>query len=525
MKKIFFFAVISAFAVIIFVYPHQAMALDCTSGKKVQFYVVTRDTDGVLAPNINFVIYQQNTNPDGLPYLGGALATSKTDEGGQAVLCANKSDTGLYAVKFYEYSSNYGYKIVWNESITHQDSVNYSLEVRLNYMRVIIRDAEGELLKDRLFDIYVQEYDVDGHPIIGENRLNQEKLVSDKYNTGVTGAIRAYLNPGVYVLRIHGTGNTYFYLWEQKVQEGVAKSIEYRLGTLRVVFEDALAYLLKDRNFSAYLQAYDAHNQPIIGTSLGTSFSTGSSGRTDLYLPTGTYALRIPGSQADSYFSKWKVLSKNETLTRLTYRLATLRVIIKSNSGELLTNQNYSIGEQGTDAVGNPAVKKVLKTSNTGVLGYDDLYLAPRKYVFIYGTNKVYNIELFENQITIIDWPRAFSLRPNPGGIMLLNPFANNTLTIRNVASPRVTGIPNIKQNFGNAYQVLAAKINKAYTVALFYTKKGLPARGINASKLRLAFYNSITKQWRLVGTNTVAQERVVAVLNAPGTLTLVELR
>jgi hypothetical protein len=72
---------------------------------------------------------------------------------------------------------------------------------------------------------------------------------------------------------------------------------------------------------------------------------------------------------------------------------------------------------------------------------------------------------------------------------------------------------------------VLAGKINKPYTIALYYNSKSFPSRGISAHKLRLAFYNALTKQWRLVGTNTVSQERAVAVLNAPGILTLVELR
>lgn len=523
MKKIYF-VIIAVFIAVIF-FSHASQALAACKPDQIQFYIVTRDADGVLIPNINFSIFQQLTDPDGHPYFGSSLGTGKTDAGGQAYLCLAASKTGPYAVKFYEYNANYGNLTLWNDSLPPSGTGGYNIEVRLSYMRVVIRDAENELVKNITFDVYVQEYDIDGHAIIGENNLRQEKLVASNYNTGETGLARAYLAAGTYVLRIHGTGPTYFYLWEQAVKNGEVKPLEYKMGTLRVVFADPFNNLLKNQKFSVYKQAYDVRNQPIFGTSIG-SFNTGDTGKQDLYLPTGAYAFKINGSQSDAYFTKWKVTSTNDTLSWLNYRLATLRTVIYNNAGALLANQRYSIGEQGTNAAGQPVVTKIVVSSgNTGVLGYQDLYLTPKKYVFIYGEKKAYNIEVFENQVTIINWPTVFSLRPNPGGFMVLTPFANTTLTTRNVASPNVIGIGNIKKNFGNAYQVLAEKINKPYTVVLYYAGKTLPARGISASKLRLAFYNAQTRQWRLVGTNTVSQERVVAVLNAPGTLTLVELK
>jgi len=508
--------------------PHSAQAADCKANQ-TPFYIVTRDAEGVLVPAINFVIYEQYTNPDGQPYLGPSRGSGSTDAGGQASVCANTSYSGLYAVKFYQYSAAYGYRIMWHAELSGNDS-GFTVTPLLSYLQVILRDGAGTLLKDIKFDIYVQEYDVDGKAIIGENKLNQEKLISSKYMTGVTGTTRAYLTSraewqtgGIYALRIHGTGNAYFYLWEKRMSASGATNLEYRLSTFRVIQEDAFGKLLKNRKFSIYRQAYDAHGQLAFGPAIAENLDVGTYGFKDAYLPEGVYILKVPGSVSGHYYTKWKINIKTEILTTLNYRLALIRTTIFNNNA-LLTNQAYYIGEQGIDAVGRPTLVRSLITGNTGVLGFNDLYLTPGKYVFTYGKTKTFNVEIFENQATIMDYPKAMSLRATGGEMALTTPMTNTNLTIRVLPAADVRGITARKKNVGTPFQVRADRIANAYTVVFFYNKEKLKARDINTDKLRIAFYNGRTKNWSLVGANQYALGRLTATVRDAGIFTLIEI-
>ncbi|MFA5051722.1 MAG: hypothetical protein WC544_01515 [Patescibacteria group bacterium] len=501
------------------------------SKNQVEFYIVTRDADGELAPNINFIVYEQYTNPDGNPYLGSTRATGITDAGGQITVCVGSSNTDLYAVKFYQYNSNYGYRMLWNNEISGGNGF-YTVEVFLSYLQMVIRDAEGTLLKDIKFDIYVQEYDIDGKAIIGENRLNQEKLVSNKYMTGVTGTARAYLtsstewhNGGIYVIRIHGTGSAYFYLWERRLPDIGANYINYHLSTLRLIQEDAYGSLQKNRKFSIYNQAYDAHRQPAFGSAVAENLDVGPLGSKDVYLPAGEYAMKVPSSVSGEQYTKWRITMRESRMNQYTYRLGGLHLTIYNDKGELLTNQKYTIAEQGTDAAGNPTVVKNLISSSTGVLGYNDLYLIPRKYVLIYGTKRLYNVEVFENQVTVIDYPRAMSLRPAGGEAAITTSLANNNFTVRALPAANVQGISVRKQNVGTPFQVRADQVRVPYIITFFFNKEALSSRGINTDKLRIAFYNGRTRRWSIVGNIYYSLNRLAATVRDPGIFTLIEMK
>ncbi len=515
----------------IFGLPHPAQAAECRSNQ-TPFYVATRDADGVLAPGINFTIYEQYTDPDGNPYFGPSRGSGTTDAGGQMSVCATDSQSGKYAIKFYQYNVNYGYRVMWhNELVENTAEGGYDAYPYLTYVQVILRDGAGTLLKDIRFDIYVQEYDVDGTAIIGENKLNQEKLISDKYMTGVTGTARAYLtstiewkNGGIYVLRLHGTGSAHFLLWEQRLPISGVNFIEYKMSTLRVIQEDAYGNLLKNRKFSIYQQAYDAHGAQAYGSVIAENLDVGKYGYNDVYVPAGDYVMKVPSSVSGTNYTKWKIGVRTEIMNKLTYRLGGLRTTIFDGNKQLLVSQVYSIGQQGTTAVGQPTLVKTLISSNTGVLGYNDIYLVPGKYVFTYANKRTYNVEIFENQITVLDYPFNMSLRATGGEMALTTPMSNINLTIRPLPAADVRGISIRKKNVGTPFQVRADKIVASYTVVFFYNKEKLAARGINTDKLRIAFYNGRTKTWSLVGANQYSLSRLTARVRDAGIFTLIEI-
>jgi hypothetical protein len=491
----------------------------CTDSQ-TEIHVITRDVNGTLLPGVDYVLHKELTDPDSQPYLGAKIKSGTTDAGGQSTTCVSTA-YAPYAINFYEYNKSYGNRVLWSDSMTVADGV-ITAELRFSYLNVTIRNGAGGLLKNMSFDIYEQAYDVDGFPIVDEDKINEAKLVHTNYTTGEAGRVRAYLGAGKYVVRIHGTGTSYFYLWEQDVEDSASTTLVYKLGTLRVVLEDGLGGLLKNRFFDLYTQDYDVRGKPIVGDLIASNLKVGTSGKYDAYLPEGKYALKIPGSISDSTYSSWRINVKDELLTTRTYRLSGLRVIIRNDDG-LVKNARYTIGLQGTDAAGNPVVRQNVFTGTTGELGYQDVYLVPGRYVLVYGTNRVYFLDVFETRFTTVDWPRLITYRPRKG-VILDSPIPNQ-LTVKSVRNAVFRGLPTIKHRVGKTFKVNIRHSVKPYAMSFTYQLSVLREQGINPNKLRIAYYNSKTKEWSLVGRNSTSRKRVSVSLSTPGTLTLVETK
>lgn len=487
------------------------------SGTLIQ--VISRDVNGTLLPAVHFVIHRQLTDPDGDPYLGSSIKSGVTDSHGLASYCTTVS--APYAVNFYEHNRTYGNRVIWYDSMTiNGDTV--VAEARISYLQVIIRDANGTLLKNVHFDIYIQDYDADGNPIIGEDRINQAELVSSSYTTGAAGVERAYLGAGKYVVRIHGTGTKYFFLWEQDIRNSRSTGVTYRLGTLRVELLDGLGALLKNRTFSLYEQDFDARGSPIYGELIAANLQIGSTGKYDAYLPEGTYALKIPSSIASMTYSSWKIRTQRHTLTTRTFQMSGLRVIINEN-GELKKNARFHIGIQGTDANGAPAVADDIYSSTTGELGYKDVFLKPGRYALIYGTNRVYFLDVFASNFTTVNWPINTTVRPK-NGVALTNPIANQ-LTIKRTTNANLRSLTTVRKRIGYTYAVAIRSIARRYRVSFTYKTADLQALGVSPSKLRIAYYNSQLKRWALVGTLNTSRKQISIQALSRGTFTLVAIR
>lgn len=504
-----------------------AEAITCTSSQLL-FTIISRDAEGRLVPGINFAVVHQNTDPDGRPYVGPTLATGKTDVAGVWELCV-RNDVAPYAVKFYEYSPDYGYFVLWQQGIgiplLEATATGFIAEVRMSNLRVIVRDAEGGLVKRTKFDVYVQAYDVDGSPIVDETKINQAKLVSSNYNTGEAGVVRAYLVAGTYVVRIHGTGNnTYFYLWEQRVTSQAVTELEYRLGTLRVILEDGFGSVLKNRKFSIYQQAYDVRSQAILGTLVASDLDVGTTGKYDAYLPTGTYALKVPSSLGDAFYNVWKISVQNEKLTTRTYNLSGLRIILRDASGALARNVSFSIASQTTDAFGRPVVDRSLISKSTGEVGYSDIFLTPGTYVLVYGTNRLYQLAVFENQFTTVDWPKQITFRPR-SGTTVRSPLSNQNISVRALQTASIRGLAGFRTTLGKPVQVRADRVPQPFNVTLSYSAETLKAKSTTANKVRIAFYDARRRAWRYVGRNDPAKRQATAAMRDTGTFVLVAVK
>lgn len=526
MKKVLLALFPIFLAAAFFVRPNAAAAIGACKTDLNPLKVITRDTDGNLLGGMNFVVYHENTNPDGQPYLSSkVLFSGKTDSGGQSDIVCLKSLDGPYAVKVYEYNPNYGYFTLFSSQLTTLNDTIFA-EVRMSNLRVIFRDADGAAIKNINFDIYVQTLDVDGQPVIDETKLNVDKLIKANYSTGNVGVVRAYLAAGQYVVRVHATGGVLFFnLWNQVVADQQVTQINYRLSTLRTILVDGLGGLLKNQKFSIHQQDYDVQDNPILGTLVAADISTGSTGKGDVYLPAGAYALKIPASNQGSTYNRWKINVIDQELTTTTYRLSGFRVIIRDQNGALARNVKFSIATQKLDAAGRPIIGTTILTGlDTGEAAYRDVYLVPGTYVLIYGTKRLYRLDVFNDQFTTVDYPKTISIRPR-SEVLLTSSLNNKDLTFRTRATPTIKGLKNFKKTISRAYQVRATKIVTNYNVTFYYTDQQLLAKEVVAAKLRLAFYDDSLKQWRYVGTNSPTKHQFKASLKQTGTLILVAIK
>jgi hypothetical protein len=504
---------------------HFASAAICASDK-TPLLIISRDSEGGLQPSINYKVFSQRTNPDGGFYFSSeTLASGKTDAGGQSDVVCLPTTKSPYAVKLYEYNESYGYFSLFSADLKSEGSLLIA-EASMSSLRVVFRDAEGKLLKNVRFDVYVQSFDVDGNPIIDETKLNVDKLVRADFTTGDAGGVSAFLAAGNYAVRVHGTGTaSYFYIWNQAVTANAVTPLDYKLGTIRFIVEDGLGGLVKNYAVSLYQQDQDVRGKPILGSLVAANLSTGSTGKVDAYLPTGTYAAKIPATYASTAYIKYNLKALDQQLSTTTYRLSGFRVIMRDDAGSLVRNAKFSIATQKLDALGRPVVNTtVLKDQQTGEAGFVDLYLTPGTYVLLYGSKRLYQLDVSENQFTKVDWPRQVSFQPR-AEVSLTNPFGNSGLSIRPRSTPGRIGVKKFRKTVSRAYRVTAQSITKAYTVTFYYTDDQLRSKGVTEGKLRVAFYNERTKRWGYVGRVLTSQNQAKATLKDAGTLLLIAQR
>lgn len=482
--------------------------------------IITRDANGTLLPGLNAWVYHKNTDPDGNPYFGPSpLAQSKTDAGGQTTVCV-PLNKGPYAIKVFQKNSLFGYFSYWDVYEGGGPLDVSTVEVLLGGMQTIFRDANGTLLKNVIFDVYLQSFDVDGQPVIDVTKLDASKLVASDFNTQVFGTTTAFLTPGHYVIRIHGTGTAFFYLWDQEVNAEEITLAEHRLGTMRIVLEDGFGIPVKNQRLSIYRQAKDVRGQAILGEIVAGDLSTGSTGKFDAYLPPGTYAFRIAGTGGTSYRSYNNRISAEE-YRAISYRMSGARIVIRGPDGDLGRTQRFSFATQRRDALGNPVVDRyIVRSQVTGEPGFVDLYLPQGTYLLIIGTQRLAQIDVFDRQFTSVDWPRTITFRP-ASELTVVSPISNKYFTVRKTTA-RLPSYLGPVERLSGIYRFQANAFRASYTMVFTADRNKLEELGLSTRGLRIAFYSTRTKRWTLVGRVDAGRRQVRATVKSPGYATLV---
>jgi len=333
------------------------------------------------------------------------------------------------------------------------------------------------------------------------------------------------LSEGSYAIKMQATGGKeFFYLWNQKVWDKQTTALDYKQGTLRTVIEDGNNSLMKNQKFSVYKQDYDAQNKPIIGDPVALNLQTGSAGSVDAYLPDGEYAIQIPSSISKQFYSVWNIKVSDENLTKIKYRLSGLRVILRDEAGDIVKNAKFSVATQKADALGRPVIDTTLASGlSTGEGGFKDVYLPSGTYAIVYGTNKIYNLDVASAYFTKVDWGKNISRRINKE-IYFSSSFANTNFSLRKATAPKVS-LSGFAKKISGAYKSNASAAKGTYVVTLNYTDDQLKKAKVKAEKIRIAFYNPSTGKWQYVGKNYPTKKTAIVYTKTLGTFILVAVK
>ncbi|OGH81350.1 MAG: hypothetical protein A3F93_02200 [Candidatus Magasanikbacteria bacterium RIFCSPLOWO2_12_FULL_34_7] len=238
--------------------------------------VTARGFDNKLLSNVAVKVYNQSVDVDGQILLGDVVASGNTGVNG--------------SVKFFVPSGRYVVELVGPDK---QKNLYYyndlaergilNLEKTLSALKIVLKDADGNLLLDVPVSLVEQLKDAQGNFVVG-------KVLNTK-NTKAFGIAEFYFPPGRYALRINGTTKEFYYFWDKEIVQEQASIVNLTLSVIRIVARDSEGKLVKNVAASLYNQDYDLANVEILGTRLAT-VNTGEEGYADIRVPEGIYIIK-----------------------------------------------------------------------------------------------------------------------------------------------------------------------------------------------------------------------------------------
>jgi len=285
--------------------------------------VTARGFDNQLQSNIAVKIYKQTENIDGKILLGDVVASGNTGDNGVVKFFI---PPGTYTV---ELTGPDGQKNLYQSNVLAERGI-LNLEKVLSALKIILKDADGNLLRDIPISLVEQLKDAEGNYAVG-------KVLKTK-NTREFGLTEFYFPPAVYAFKVKGTTAEYYYFWDKEIVNEQAPTINLTLSVVRVVARDGEGKLVKNVAASLYKQNYDLAKTEILGTKL-ISVNTGDKGYADIRVPGGTYAVGAGST------TKFNLVVKDGFLTtvNLVKNLETVAIESISDPRPAVTRPNNSL--------------------------------------------------------------------------------------------------------------------------------------------------------------------------------------
>jgi len=366
-KTILYFSVI-VIGVLVFA-PGFAMAK--TEYTYSNFQLVSVDSFGNKVTSVRYSIYNQETDINGNSYAGKKITTGIIGESGyKEVKIKMPVDTESKYLITFRNGKNVEYQTFhyWNQKIKAGETKN--IKLLFSTVDFIIKDSDGELVKDKAFDIYSVITDVAGNQV-------RDKRIIKGAKTGNDGKASIHLKPGNYIMLVSYNNKLPVDEYIFTVKENDYKNITYTLSNITIRVSDN-GYYKKNMPFKLYYK--DNVGGQTVYRYIAKS-NTGEYAIKKIYLPNGDYKIVINSGTftKEEYFS----LKSGQDIN-FSYNLATFKFKLQDIDGNPLKNYNLKVYKYGQSAKGEKVLEK--KTDSNGYI--KGALNSGRYYVVIPGSEK-----------------------------------------------------------------------------------------------------------------------------------------
>ena len=244
--------------------------------------VMSKDANGVKVVGVAFNIYEQKNDINSSKIFGERITGGYINETGlQTIQIKNSlNTTKVVAIEYFKNDRNYEKFILWNVQINSLETKDVNL--MLSSVRIILKDADNNLLKSLPFEIWSAVNDAAGNVVAKDQLYGYEK-------TEIIGAKTYFLIPGNYILKIKYPDlyNLEALNYQFQVSQNQQTDLSYILSILKVSTRDYQGNLQKHTVFKLF---YENDDNEFV--QLG-EFNTGDAGQKTLYLPRGDYKIEF----------------------------------------------------------------------------------------------------------------------------------------------------------------------------------------------------------------------------------------
>jgi len=380
---------------------------------KVHLRLVVRDDSGSYLGNLDYELYEREYDADGLERPGKKVKSGEIDPSLGYDDMSFTPDVEAYILMLYQENDEVG-EMWFFDDFNFSCGEEKEVTVYVSGIHVILRDTQGNLLKNRDFSIYTQKYDFDGEPINSKNDL------VDEYNTYNSGEAYVYLAgpnqylPGVeggsYVFVAEGEEGEIFTYYDIEIDDESMEEFEYAFSDVELIIEDSKGIPFPEGSeVELFEQEYDFDENEVLGDLLRT-VETDDMGTVIFEYPAGTYAIRIAGEE-EEYEIFWDVEIEDQERNSMTLRTgdnwsppeggcganSKFEIVVKNIDEDPIIGINYELYEEVEDING-------LKNPGSLALKGETNYLGEGENVFNPDPRKKYVLKLYDENSDVGDF-------------------------------------------------------------------------------------------------------------------------
>lgn len=348
----------------------------------LNFTLHAKKLSGEMISGLKYQIYERANGSNGSFVAGALLSSGELDANGESKIQITPNSEKYYILKIYGDNASVG-DFWFFDNLQFVCGQDKELTKFLPTLRIILRKANGDLLKGQKFSLYAQETDENSNPSYAKTGL-----VKDSFTTNESGFAEIFLagehlydktKKGNYALVVPGKNKLNYAQWGVVINMGEDKTVDYALSDVSLLLQDAAKNPLKKKAFSFFKQKWTT-SESKKGDAAGT-FVTNDSGVAIIENPGGTYVLTMKDDlgtdfEIPSILIKDNIRSDAKATTNLT------KVAVADNSGKAIGLSNVDIYSLLKSAENKYQRNKKIKTIKTPASGVSELILAPGAYLF-----------------------------------------------------------------------------------------------------------------------------------------------